>query len=145
MAFGGFNQQSGSAPMAEINMVPLIDVMLVLLVIFMVTAPLMSHALKIDLPSVKSAPVKPAEKIDLSIDEQGQWFWNGQPLGRQEITTRLDATGQRAPETELHLRIDKNTRYEQIAEVMSDAVQAGLSKIGFITQPPVAMPATPSR
>lgn len=137
MAFGGFNQQGRSAPMAEINMVPLIDVMLVLLVIFMVTAPLMTHAVKVDLPSASSAVVAPAAKIDLSIDGQGNLFWNGQQLGKDDVLARLADTGRRAPETEIHLRADKNTRYELIADIMSGAAQAGLSKIGFVTQPPV--------
>jgi biopolymer transport protein ExbD len=135
MAFGGFNQQGSGAPMAEINMVPLIDVMLVLLVIFMVTAPLMSHAVKVDLPTASSAPVKPAEKIDLSLDGNGQLYWNKQPLSKDEVLAKLNETGLRAPDTELHLHADKNTRYELIAEVMSGAAQAGLSKIGFVTQP----------
>jgi biopolymer transport protein ExbD len=135
MAFGGFNQQGGGAPMAEINMVPLIDVMLVLLVIFMVTAPLMSHAVKVDLPTASSAPVTPAEKIDLSLDGDGQLFWDKQPMSKEQVLARLTETGMKAPDTEIHLHADKNTRYELIAEIMSGAAAAGLSKIGFVTQP----------
>ena len=135
MAFGGFNQQGSGAPMAEINMVPLIDVMLVLLVIFMVTAPLMSNAVKVDLPTASSSPLKPAEKIDLSLDGNGQLYWNKQPMTKEEVMAKLTETGLKAPDTELHLYADKNTRYEIIAEVMSGAAEAGLSKIGFVTQP----------
>lgn len=135
MAFGGFNQQGSGAPMAEINMIPLIDVMLVLLVIFMVTAPLLSHAVKVDLPTASSAPVKPAEKVDLSINGEGQLFWNAQPLSKAEIFARLNEQGLKAPDSELHLHADKNTRYELLAEVMAEAASAGLSKIGFVTQP----------
>ncbi len=135
MAFGGFNQQGSNAPMAEINMIPLIDVMLVLLVIFMVTAPLMSHAVKVNLPTASSAPVKPAEKIDLSLDGAGQLYWDKQPLSKEEVLARLNETGLKAPDTEVHLHADKDTRYELIAEIMSGAASAGLSKIGFVTQP----------
>ncbi len=135
MAFGGFNQQGSNAPMAEINMVPLIDVMLVLLVIFMVTAPMMSNAVKVNLPTASSAPIKPAEKIDLSLDAKGQLYWNKQPLSKEEVLARFGETGLKAPDTEVHLHADKDTRYELIAEVMAGAAQAGLSKIGFVTQP----------
>lgn len=135
MAFGGFNQQGSNAPMAEINMVPLIDVMLVLLVIFMVTAPMMTNAVKVNLPTASSAPIKPAEKVDLSLDGAGQLYWNKQPLSKAEVLARLSETGLTAPDTEVHLHADKDTRYELIAEVMAGAAQAGLSKIGFVTQP----------
>lgn len=135
MAFGGFNQQQNQAPLAEINMVPLIDVMLVLLVIFMVTAPLLTHAVKVDLPSAASSPVTPAEKIDLSIDGSGQLFWNATPMSKADIIVRLQETGLNAPDTEIHLRVDKNTRYEVIAEIMVASAGAGLGKIGFVTTP----------
>jgi biopolymer transport protein ExbD len=135
MAFGGFNQQGNGAPMAEINMIPLIDVMLVLLVIFMITAPLLSHAVKVNLPTASSAPVKPAEKVDLSIDDKGQIFWNATPLSKAEIIAKLNEQGMKAPDSELHLHVDKNARYELLAEVMAEAATAGLTKIGFVTQP----------
>lgn len=138
MAFGGFNQQGSGSPMAEINMIPLIDVMLVLLVIFMVTAPLMSHAVKVNLPTASSAPVKPAEKIDISLDGQGQLYWDKKPMSKEEVLSLLVEKGLTAPETEVHLHADKDTRYELIAEVMAGAAQAGLSKIGFVTQPDTA-------
>jgi len=118
-------------------------VMLVLLVIFMVTAPLMSNAVKIDLPTASSAPVKPAEKIDLSLDGNGQLYWNKQPLSKDDVLAKLHETGLRAPDTELHLHADKNTRYELIAEVMSGAAEAGLSKIGFVTKPGVKAASAP--
>jgi len=135
MAFGGFNQQQNQSPLAEINMVPLIDVMLVLLVIFMVTAPLLTHAVKVDLPSAASSPVTPAKKIDLSIDGSGQLFWNATPMSKADIIVRLQETGLSAPDTEIHLRVDKNTRYEVIAEIMAASAGAGLGKIGFVTTP----------
>lgn len=135
MAFGGFNQQQNQSPQAEINMVPLIDVMLVLLVIFMVTAPLLTHSVKVDLPSAVSTPATPAEKIDLSIDGQGQMFWNATSVSKEELVSRLQEKGLSAPDTEVHLRVDRNTRYEVVAEVMAAAASAGLGKIGFVTLP----------
>src|SRR3954453_15984300 len=99
MAFGGFAKTGDAQPLAEINMVPLIDVMLVLLVIFIVTAPLLTHAVKLDLPKVSSNPnqLKP-EKIDFAIDAQGQRFWNGEPLTRADAAQRFAAAGKQQPQ-----------------------------------------------
>jgi biopolymer transport protein ExbD len=135
MAFGSFNPQSNQVPQSEINMVPLIDVMLVLLVIFMVTAPLLTHAVKVDLPGAKAQPALQAEKIEVSINGEGQLFWNATPISQPELVARLQKTGMRAPETEIHLRVDRHTRYETIAEIMAAAAAAGLGKIGFVTLP----------
>lgn len=135
MAFGGFDQKGGSGPMAEINMVPLIDVMLVLLVIFMITAPLLTNAVKVDLPTASSTAMKPADKIDLSINGEGKIFWNAVPVSKEEVLVKLKEQAVKAPDTELHLYVDKGTRYELLAEVMSEAANAGLTKIGFVTQP----------
>jgi biopolymer transport protein ExbD len=137
MAFGGFNKSAAnSAPMAEINMVPLIDVMLVLLVIFIVTAPMLTHAVKIDLPQASSQPnqTKP-DKIELSINGEGALFWNGETLPRSDLDARLAQASKLTPQPELHLRADRTTQYQTIAEVMSSAARAGVTKIGFITEP----------
>jgi len=136
MAFGGFEQKGHSAPMAEINMVPLIDVMLVLLVIFIITAPLLSHAVKVDLPRTSASSVPPQpNKIEFSIDQDGALFWNGEPVEMAMAVTRMRAAGQLQPPPELHLRADRNTRYQVIAEVMAEAAHAGLGKIGFVSDP----------
>jgi biopolymer transport protein ExbD len=137
MAFGGFNKSvANSAPMAEINMVPLIDVMLVLLVIFLVTAPLLTHAVKIDLPQASSKPneTKP-DHIELAINGDGLVFWNGKTISRTEVDAHLAAAAKQTPQPELHLRADRATQYQSIAEVMSSAARAGISKIGFVTEP----------
>jgi biopolymer transport protein ExbD len=136
MAFGGFEQQGGHAPMSEINMVPLIDVMLVLLIIFMITAPLLTHAVKIDLPSASSqlSDEKP-ETVSLALDAGGQLFWNDQPLAEADLAGRLQAAAVQQPQPEVHLRADRETRYQKLAEVMSAAREAGIRKIGFITLP----------
>ena len=143
MAFGGFNDNQHSTPMADINITPMVDVMLVLLVIFIITAPLFTHALKVDLPTAQSAPApeKP-ETISLSIDRTGKMFWNDAPIAENELAPRLVAASQRQPQPELQLRADKDTRYQVLAEVMSLAQGNGLTKIGFVTSPKDA-PAVP--
>ncbi|MBF5004510.1 ExbD/TolR family protein [Diaphorobacter caeni] len=134
MAMGRL-REAGQVPPAEINMVPLIDVMLVLLVIFMVTAPLITHAVKLDLPHASSAPVTAADKVALSIDAAGQTFWDGKPLTPEELKVRLVELGRSAPGTELHLYADESTRYAVLAGLMAEASSAGLAKIGFVSVP----------
>jgi biopolymer transport protein ExbD len=136
MAFASFDGKNGSAPMSDINMVPLIDVMLVLLVIFIITAPLLTHAVKLDLPKVDSTPnqLKP-DKIDFAIDASGQRYWNGEPLSRDDAAQRFAAEGRKQPQPEVHLRADHATAYRTVAETLADASKAGLSKIGFVSEP----------
>lgn len=141
MAFGSFGGQRGNTPMAEINVIPLVDIMLVLLVIFIITAPLLTNAVKIDLPRASSTPnIGQVEKVQLSIDAGGRLFWNGELLDRAQLNERLKVAGAQAQIPELHLHADRNTRYEIIAEVMSEAARNGLSKLGFVTDPPAAQP-----
>ncbi|HIV69736.1 MAG TPA: biopolymer transporter ExbD [Candidatus Aquabacterium excrementipullorum] len=141
MAFASFDNKGGGAPLAEINMVPLIDVMLVLLVIFIVAAPLLSHTIKLDLPKA-SAQVNSAksEKIELSIDADGVRYWNEEPLTREEVAARLIAQGKLPEQPELHLRADQATAYKAVAETLADASKAGLTKIGFVTDPEPSKP-----
>ncbi len=136
MAFGGFNKNSDSTPMAEINMVPLIDVMLVLLVIFIITAPLLTHAVKIDLPRASSHPnmTKP-QNIQLGVLADGEIFWNGEAVDLATLDTRMKTAAAIDPQPELHIRANRSTEYQRVAEVMSAAARAGLSKIGFVTEP----------
>jgi biopolymer transport protein ExbD len=138
MSFGGFSKGGGSAPMAEINMVPLIDVMLVLLVIFMVTAPLLTHAVKIDLPNAASQPnLTRLDHVSLAIDATGKTWWNGEPVGRPELATRLAGAAAQSPQPELHLRAARTVAYQAVAEVMAAAARAGLTRIGFVSDPNV--------
>ncbi len=136
MAFGGFNDNSHQAPMAEINVTPMVDVMLVLLVIFIITAPLFTHAVKLELPTASSAPApeKP-ESITLSINAEGKLFWNNASVSLDELGTRFATAAQKNPQPELQLRADKSTRYEVIAQVMSAAQTNCMTKIGFVTNP----------
>jgi biopolymer transport protein ExbD len=134
MSFGSFDDKAGLTPMAEINTTPLVDVMLVLLVIFIITAPLFHQAVPIDLPKVDAAKLddKPLV-IQLAIDEQGQVFWNGEAIESVALPAHLEAA--RAGNPELHLRADRGTRYERVAEVMAAAQRAGIIKIAFVTEP----------
>jgi biopolymer transport protein ExbD len=136
MAFASFDRQRSSQPMAEINMVPLIDVMLVLLVIFIVTAPLLTHAVKLELPRVSSQPNPPQpDRIEFAIDAAGQRFWNGEALSREQTAERFAQAGQQQPQTEIHLRADQAVAYRAVAETLADATRAGLTRIGFVSDP----------
>ena len=137
MAFGGLEKKQTAAPMAEINMTPLIDVMLVLLVIFIITAPLFSHAIRLDLPKVAAAPARQTpQTISLSIDGAGKLYWNGQPITPAQMRTQFAEAGKQADQPDIQLRAERSTRYEVIAQVMGAAQQAGLTRIGFVTDPP---------
>jgi biopolymer transport protein ExbD len=136
MAFGSFDRKSTNQPMAEINMVPLIDVALVLLVIFIVTAPLMTHAVKLDLPKATSnADIQKPEKVEFAIDASGALFWNGERLSREDAQARFAEAGQKRPQPEVYLRADQNVPYRYVAEMLADASKAGLSKVAFVSEP----------
>ncbi len=136
MAFGSLEGGDDNEPLAEINMVPLIDVMLVLLIIFIVTAPLLTHAVKVDLPKASSAPnlTKP-DNVQLAIDADSQVFWNGEPVDGMQLAERLKGAAAHQPQPELHIRAERTTPYEKVAQVMSEAARQGLVKLGFVTDP----------
>lgn len=137
MAFGSFDSKgSGGGTVSEINMVPLIDVMLVLLVIFIITAPLLAHSIRIDLPKVSAEQIQEDPKvIDLAIDAQGQVFWNESPVSIDELAVRFAAESGAKPQPEVRIRADQNTRYEVLAQIMAGARKGGMNRIGFVTQP----------
>ena len=134
MAFG--TQDDTDEVMNEINMTPFVDVMLVLLIIFIITVPVMQHAVTVELPRASNQPeiVKP-ETIRLSVDASGAYFWNAEPLADDALQARLAAAAAQVPQPELHIRGDKAVRYERVARVMAAAQRAGLHKIGFVTDP----------
>jgi len=122
--------------MAEINMIPLIDVMLVLLVIFIVTAPLLTHAVKIDLPRASNVPnITRPDHIDLAVDAEGVVYWNGERVSRGELEARFAKAAGLSPQPELHIRADRTTQYQNVSEVMAGAARAGLARIGFVSNP----------
>ncbi|WP_244815221.1 biopolymer transporter ExbD [Caballeronia sp. Lep1P3] len=136
MAFGGLDNKPNGSPMAEINMTPLIDVMLVLLVIFIITAPLFTHAIPLDLPKVASQAARETpQTITLSIDGAGRLYWNDAPITADAMRARFAAAGKAADKPELHLRASGAARYEVVAQVMGAAQQAGITRIGFVTEP----------
>jgi biopolymer transport protein ExbD len=132
-----FHPQAGKRlPQSEINMIPLIDVMLVLLIIFIVAAPLLTHAVRIDLPRADSAAASSRpDTLRLDLRADGSLFWNGAGIGEAELETRMREAASRQPAPELHLRADAATPYESLARVMALAARNGLSKIGFVSLP----------
>lgn len=135
MAFGTLDGDDDEV-MSEINMTPLVDVMLVLLIIFIITIPVINHAVKIDLPRATNQPndAKP-QSINVSVDAQGKVFWNQEQVDQTQLEQRIASAAQMQPQPELHLRADRDVRYERVAEVMAAAQHGGLGKIGFITEP----------
>ena len=134
MSFG--TQDSSDDVMNEINMTPLVDVMLVLLIVFIITVPVMKHAVNVDLPRVSNEPevIKP-DNVSLSIDSQGQYFWGKDAISDDELLTRLSAEAARPVQPDLHISGDKEVRYERVAKAMAAAQNAGIRKIGFVTHP----------
>lgn len=120
----------------EINTTPLVDVMLVLLIIFIITIPVMNHSVNIDLPRASNQPdlVKP-ENINLAIDAQGRVFWDAQAIDAGQLQQRIAVAAAKNPQPELHLRAERTTQYEKVAQVMAAAQSGGLGKIGFVTDP----------
>ena len=136
MAFASFDRKTSSQPMAEINMVPLIDVVLVLLVIFIVTAPLLTNVVKLDLPKATSAAdIQKPEKVEFAIDANGGLFWKGERITREEAIARFTAEGAKRPQPEVYLRADQNVPYRYVAETLADASKGGLSKVAFVSEP----------
>lgn len=131
-----FSAAEHTQPMSEINTTPLVDVMLVLLVIFIITAPLLTHAVKIDLPQATSQPLeeKP-EVIDLAVDADGKVFWNDSEIQVADLAARMSEEAGKQQQPELQIRADKNTRYQVLAEVLAKAQTAGMKKVGFVSQP----------
>ena len=134
MAFG--TQDDTDEVMNEINMTPLVDVMLVLLIIFIITVPVMKNSVPIDLPRATAEPenIKP-ETIRLSVAADGSYFWNDTQISDDQLQPRLAGEGAHEPQPELHIKGDKNVRYERVAKAMAAAQQAGIKKIGFVTDP----------
>ncbi len=134
MAFSAGGGGQG-APMSEINVTPLVDVMLVLLIIFMITAPLMTHKIRIDLPQANPNVQQdtPPDPIDLAVKASGDLFWNDEPITDAMLQAQLRVVAQRTPQPELQIRAEKKTEYQNIATVMAEAKSAGMVKIGFIT------------
>jgi len=138
MAFGRLEKPTGHRPMSDINVTPLVDVMLVLLVIFIIATPVMASRLALQLPQADTpvaAPSTPADAlVALSVDAAGQVFWDEQPISASDLRQRLQEAARRNPATELQLRADTRVPYGQVVQLIGLAQSAGLSRIGFVTE-----------
>ena len=136
MAMGSFDPRRHQPPMADINVVPLVDVMLVLLVIFIITTPLLTHSVKIDLPKATSSPnITKPDHIEFGIREDGKLFWSGEAVMLDQLGPRFIAAAKQQPQPELHIRADRHAYYETVAQVMAIAAKSGLVRIGFVSDP----------
>ncbi len=134
MAFG--TQDEPDEVMNEINMTPLVDVMLVLLIIFIITVPVMKHAVRVDLPQATSEPEQSQpQNILLSVAADGSYYWDGQKIDDSALPARLATEAAKEPQPELHIRGDKAVRYERVARALAETRRAGIRKIGFVTEP----------
>ena len=137
MACDDFDQST--RPLAEINMIPLIDVMLVLLIVFMVTAPLLTHAVRVDLPRAESRPeLHHPQDVHLAIRADGGYFWNDAAVASAALPALMAAAAATSPTPELHIRADRLVPYWRVAEAMAQASRAGLDRIGFVSEPSLA-------
>jgi biopolymer transport protein ExbD len=134
MAFS--TDSGGGKPMATINVVPLVDVMLVLLIIFMVTAPLMAHKIKVELPEAnldeREAKAPPAPPITIAVTEAGQIYMNDQPVTRELLESALSVEAQKTPQPPVNIRGDQTTKYRVVNEVVNIAQAQGMRKVGFV-------------
>ncbi|SDD65965.1 ExbD/TolR family protein [Aquimonas voraii] len=138
MAFSSGNDQQGG-PMAEINVTPLVDVMLVLLIIFMITAPLMSHKIQVKLPEnrleVPELAAVPGQPITIAIKDTGEMYWNDQPIQRSLLESQLAVEAQKKPQPRVEIRADRTTRYRVVSDVVKIAKDVGMAKVGFVITP----------
>ena len=136
MAFGRLERTQGPEPMSEINVTPLVDVMLVLVVIFILTAPLLANSIRLELPRVQGTqPGAAPQSVTVSVDKAGQAFLDGEALAQDARAARLKDVAARRPDTEVQLRADAAVPYGRVAELMGAAQAAGLSRIGFVAEP----------
>lgn len=139
MSFGRLERTPGDQPMSEINVTPLVDVMLVLVVILILTAPLLASAIRLDLPSTAAAkPSEGARFVAVTLDPGGQAYIEKRPVSDSELAEALGEAARANPDTEMQLRADRSVPYGRVVEVMGAAQQAGLNRIGFVAEPPAA-------
>ena len=146
MAFGRLQRSPGAQPMSDINMTPLIDVMLVLLVIFMITAPLMASSLKLDLPKTDAGqPTDTPQFISVALDPQGRLYFGDEVVDVATFNTRVAEAARKNPQTEVQLRADQSVAYGRVAELIGLIQKAGLTRVGFVTDPVAPAAAGPAR
>lgn len=135
MAMGGFDRDDLHAPLAEINTTPLVDVMLVLMVIFLVTAPMLTQTIKLELPNETATEMKNPDAITISIDKEGHYYWGKEPITEAQIEQRFKAAVDHDPKQPVHLRADNNVVYGKVSHILATAQRVGLKNVGFITEP----------
>lgn len=136
MGLGTLGSGDAGRPMHEINVIPLVDVMLVLLVVFIVTAPLLTHAVKLELPRASNSPnITRAEHVEIAVQRDGRIYWDGEPVEGGELERRATQLAAQAPDTEIHLKGDAEVPYGEMARALSALARAGLTRIGFVTDP----------
>lgn len=135
MALGNFDREDFQAPIAEINTTPLVDVMLVLLVIFLVTAPMLTQAVKLELPNENATQIQDENPIKISIDASGQYYWDNAALSPETINQRLQEAAAANSKQPIHLRADKHVAYGKVSYILAAAQRYGLNNIGFVTKP----------
>ncbi|MBN9406729.1 MAG: biopolymer transporter ExbD [Burkholderiales bacterium] len=141
MAFGRLERTKGSEPMYDINVTPMVDVMLVLVVIFILTAPLLASSIRLDLPKTDGAkPGDPPQFVTVAVDQAGQAFFNDKPVDAAELSVALQQAKLDNPDTEVQLRADQGVPYGRVVEVMGEAQKAGLNRIGFVAEAPAPAP-----
>ena len=131
-----FDEGDNDDVVSEINMTPLVDVMLVLLIIFIITVPVLTHSVKIDLPRANNQvnQVKP-KTVTISVTQEGQFYWDKEPLNKEQLVTHLQHVAAQQPQPEVHIRGDKKVNYEYVMTVMAEAQRSGVHQLGFITEP----------
>ncbi len=141
MAFGRLERTKGAEPMYDINVTPMVDVMLVLVVIFILTAPLLASSIRLDLPKTEGAkPGEPPKFVTVVVDKAGQAFFNDKPVSQPELSVALQQAKLDNPDTEVQLRADQGVPYGRVVEVMGEAQKAGLNRIGFVAEAPAGAP-----
>ena len=133
-----FTSQNSAGPMSDMNVTPLVDVMLVLLIIFMITAPIMAHRIEIDLPQKSTVPPdlkEPPPPVDLVIKQTGELFWNDQPMIKQALEPQLRIEASKDPQPEIRIDAEARTEYETVAEVLATAKNVGITKLAFENMP----------
>jgi biopolymer transport protein TolR len=139
MAFGRLERTKGSEPMSDINVTPLVDVMLVLVVIFIITAPLLASSIRLDLPRTDAAkPGDPPKFVTVVVDKSGQAFFSDRPVTQDQLAAALQEAARANADTEVQLRADQGVPYGRVVEVMGEAQKAGLNRIGFVADAPAA-------
>ena len=132
---GQFEREELQAPLSEINMTPLVDVMLVLLVIFLVTAPMLNSAIKLNLPSESAAQITEQKAVAISVNKAGQYFLDDRAVSLSELENELQLLAKKNPKQQIHLRADVDASYGNVSKVLATAQRLGLTNIGFVTEP----------